>query len=120
MLAVSSPALCLACRFLASAAAQIRPAGFTILRVYLYFIYISISSLRRRPKLPGRIYDSEGAGVWLDGCEGWVEGCQIWGHVKASVCVQGSGSQAVVKGCECATPGLLHDPPCFFLGPTFT
>ena len=33
---------------------------------------------------------------------GRVEGCQIWGHRLANVGVKDSGTQAVVKGCECA------------------
>ena len=36
------------------------------------------------------------------GGNGQVEGCQIWGNKFANVYVHDSGSQAVVKGCECA------------------
>ena len=46
--------------------------------------------------------------AFIVGGKGRVEDCQIWGNNLANVAVQGSGSQAVVKGCECAKRLGLH------------
>ena len=54
---------------------------------------------------PGRISDGKISGVACQqGGKAWVEGCQIWGNKVSNVYVQGggSGSQAIIKGCECA------------------
>ena len=51
----------------------------------------------------GRIHDGKEGGLFfVEGGEGQVEGCEIWGNAVAGVGVDGSSSQAVVKGCECA------------------
>ena len=53
----------------------------------------------------GRVHDGNKGGVFfVRGSQGRVESCKIWGNAKANVHVQESGSQAVVKGCKCATP----------------
>ena len=51
----------------------------------------------------GRIHDGKDGGVaFIKGGRGRVEDCKMWGNAKASVHVDHSGSQTVVKGCECA------------------
>ena len=58
--------------------------------------------------LRGRIYDGKGNGViFREGGKGRVLDCQIWGNEDANVGVRDSGSQAVVKACECANAGLV-------------
>ena len=68
--------------------------------------------LRVPPPPHGRIHDGKCCGVaFAQGGEGRVEDCQIWGNKLANVHVQDSGSQAAVKGCECAKRlGLSRDP----------
>ena len=46
-----------------------------------------------------------------------MEGCKIWGNASAGVVVEDSGSQAVVKGCECVNAWeLSRDPLLVLLG----
>ena len=40
--------------------------------------------------------------VFAYGGKGRMEDCKIWGNKLANVTIQDSGSQAAVKGCECA------------------
>ena len=59
--------------------------------------------LPTRLTLRGRIRDGNNVGVAFILCgKGLVEDCKVWGHELANVAVQDSGSQASVKGCECA------------------
>ena len=39
---------------------------------------------------------------FAEGGKGRVEDCKIWGNKLANVGIHDSGTQAVVKGCECA------------------
>ena len=47
------------------------------------------------------------------GGQGRVECCRIWGNPKANLQVRDSGTQAVVKGCECADAWAFFRPATF-------
>ena len=82
----------LAHAFLIQRAPDCRHASLSL--TYFYFLHFSTSL--------GRIHDGKEEGVaFIFGGNGQVIDCKIWGNAKANVHVQDSGSQAVVKGCEC-------------------
>ena len=79
-------------------------AGFLDARVYYLTCPYPFNSYSRHSLTSrGRIHDGKDVGlVFIHGGTGRAEDCKIWGNAEAGVHVQDSGSQAVVKGCECA------------------